>query len=124
MRRIKSFSNEESRDEYLINNSASISDNYFTHYIRNNQTIYSGSVDLQLNGNAKIQYLNGLVRPEYLEEFSCKLVLGDNYGIDYDSVQVLMGGVDITSTVYNSSTLVINIPQVTDSLIINANFNI
>ena len=123
MKRIKNFSDEETRDEYLIENSALITDNYFTHYIKNNQTIYNGTVDLELGGDFKVEYLNGLGRPEYLEEFSCKLVLDDDHGLVNNSVQVLMDGVDITSSVYDQSTLIINIPKVTGPLVINANFS-
>jgi hypothetical protein len=50
------------------------------------------------------------------EPFSCTLTPQDDYGIN--NVNVTMGGVDITSTVYSNG--VITIPSVTGSIVITA----
>jgi hypothetical protein len=50
------------------------------------------------------------------ESYSCKIVVND--GCDIESVVITMGGTDITSTAYNSSTGMVNISSVTGFVVI------
>ena len=63
---------------------------------------------------------NTNIQTEKNASYSTRIIADNNYAVDNESVIVTMGGVNITSSVYNGTTNTINIPNVTGDISITA----
>lgn len=94
---------------------SSVTGNIIITAVATNQVTYSITNNLSnvTNSNASVSIIQGT-------SYSATLTPSTHYELQTANVSVLMGGTDVTATVYDGSNKTISIPSVTGALVINA----